>query len=424
MRFGCIADDFTGASDAASFLVKGGMKTLLISGVPDEEKEYGDYEAVVIALKTRTQEREAAVEESLKAARWLKNQGAGQLYIKYCSTFDSTPQGNIGPILDGVLEEFHVPYTILCPALPVNGRIVREGNLYVNGVPLNESPMKNHPLTPMWDSDLSRLMEAQSRYRCLKIGQSQLENPKQVQEAVRQFGEGKEHFYVIPDYCDEKDGERIGRMFGGLSVLSGGSGILEHLAAQWMEESWGQNGIKAKMPPAGTDGRGLLLAGSCSLATRKQIAYAKAHGIPALKMDPRKLSRGEQKEEELWEFIQGRTNALVYSSESPEEIGEASQEEKEAASRLLEGITARLAKRAEEAGYKRMIVAGGETSGAVTKALGYDSYEISESVAPGVPVMIPKQNPSVRLVLKSGNFGQEDFFLTALWMTGGGPESV
>lgn len=418
MRFGCIADDFTGASDAASFLVKGGMRTLLLSGIPDEDRKTEDYDAVVIALKTRTQERSGAVEESLRAARWLREKGAGQIYIKYCSTFDSTPEGNIGPILDAVLEEFHVPYTILCPALPVNGRIVREGNLYVNGVPLHKSPMKDHPLTPMWDSDLARLMEAQSRYRCLKIGCPKGGLLERTRDMIRQFGEEKEHFYVIPDHCSEKDGEQIARMFAELPILSGGSGLLEHLADFWRKGREEQAGTGKEGRSCRTKGPALLLAGSCSLATRNQIAYAKSKGIPAMKMDLRKMAAGEQREEGLWGFIRGRENALVYSSESPGEIGIISAEEKEAASKLLESATARLAKRAVEEGYTRIVVAGGETSGAVTKALGYDSYEISESVAPGVPVMIPVQNPSVRLVLKSGNFGQEDFFLRALGMTG------
>ncbi len=441
MRLGCIADDFTGASDAASFLAKGGLKTLLFSGIPKGEEEVGDWDAAVIALKTRTERRDLAVAESLEAARWLKEQGAGQLYVKYCSTFDSTPEGNIGPVLDGILEEFQVPYTILCPALPVNGRIVRDGNLYVNGQPLHESPMKDHPLTPMWDSDLAILMEAQSRYTCLKIRGRELADGEAVRQRISAFARGREHFYVIPDYCDEEDARRIVKIFGTLPVLSGGSGILQELGermaggkaenmiglgngegrADGAEAEEAGDGPAEESAPAkqalSSAGSALILAGSCSKATRGQIAWAISHGIPAVKMDYRKLTTGEQSEEEIWAFIQNHSQALVYSSESPEEMGEIREKDRGWISDLLEETTARLAKRAVEAGFRRIVGAGGETSGAVTKALGYDSYEIGESVAPGVPVMIPRKDRSMRLVLKSGNFGQADFFERALEMT-------
>lgn len=412
---GCIADDFTGASDAASFLVKGGMQTILFNGIPSGDELAADCQAVVIALKTRTERTDLAVDESLKAARWLKRHGAVQLYVKYCSTFDSTPQGNIGPIMDALLQEEGAACSILCPALPVNGRVVENGHLFVNGVPLHESPMKNHPLTPMWDSSISRLMEPQSKYPCLNLTIGDMERPKEeLQEKIREFGKDHPHFYLIPDYVRDEDAKTIVRQFGSLPVLSGGSGILTELARYHV----GERG-NAKATETGTDGDGLLLAGSCSEMTRKQIAYAQAHGIRSLQIQPLELLAGRQTPEEFWDFLrqQAGVPALIYSSDTPEKVKEIQQAGTETIAELLEQTTAELAKKAVEAGYTRIIVAGGETSGAVTKALGFDSYIIGESVAPGVPVMIPENRPQIRLVLKSGNFGQEDFFLKALKLT-------
>ena len=411
---GVIADDFTGASDAASFIVKGGLRTVLLNGTPGERAEVPDGEAYVIALKSRTQKTEEAVRDTLEAAAWLKAKGVKQLYIKYCSTFDSTPEGNIGPVMDRLLETYDVPCSILCPSLPVNGRTVSGGRLYVNGVPLDESPMRHHPLTPMWDSDVAVLMEAQSRYKCLKTNRLASEDPDALAREVEAFREGKEHFYVIPDYETQADAADIVKAFGKLPILSGGSGLLTDLARQYAGD---RNEENAEDPH--TEGAGLLLAGSCSVATRAQIRYMQEKGIPSLRMEPLKLLEGTQTEEELWQFIrENDREVLIYSSDTPEAVREAQEAGQEKIAALLERTTAHLARTAVENGYTRIIVAGGETSGAVTKALGFNSYIISQSVAPGVPVMIPGTEPELRLVLKSGNFGQEDFFERALRMTG------
>lgn len=448
LLWGCIADDFTGASDAASFFVKGGLKTLLFSGLPSDAPASG-CQAVVIALKTRTQETASAVRDTLQAARWLKSHGAKQLYVKYCSTFDSTPKGNIGPILDALLEEYDLPYTLLCPALPVNGRQVIHGRLYVNGVPLDQSPMGQHPLTPMWDSRIRVLMEAQSKYPCMHVDSSHYLLPaSQITGSIEDFSANHPHFYVIPDYQRDEDAAVIADLFGDLPLLSGGSGLLVELARRLAGDQDGQmtgdqseqmtgdqdgrpTGKPARQPGAdsdgsgrpdvktGTAGPGFLLAGSCSQMTRRQIAYAQSHGIPSLQIIPQKLLDGSQTPEDLWHFIRSHKDqtVLVYSSDSPEHVKAVQQSGKERIAQLLEQTAAQLACKAVEEGYTRILVAGGETSGAVTKALEFDSYMIGESVAPGVPVMIPRNRPELRLVLKSGNFGQEDFFLKALEIT-------
>ncbi len=426
LRFGCIADDFTGASDAASFLVKGGMSVQLINGIPSGDTVVADHiDAAVIALKSRTQETSAAVSDSLEAIRWLKGNGAQQFYFKYCSTFDSTKKGNIGPVADAVMEYLKTPCTLLCPALPVNGRIVKNGELFVNGVPLHESPMKDHPLTPMWDSRIANLMEPQSRYPSVELSGSELHmEPAELQQTLLEKLEKAclsrkdqkpEHFYVIPDYQDDSDAQDIIRLFGDLPFLTGGSGILTGLAARICGEQGGFG-----IPDSAADGGAILLAGSCSKATLGQIEHYKESGGLWRKIDPEKLLSGEDSIDNIWNFIEGNGDrtVLVYSSDTPENVKKVQNLGQEKIAQLLEDTEAEIALRALKSGRKRIIVAGGETSGAVTKKLGFSSYRIGDSVAPGVPVMIPVEDESVRLILKSGNFGQPDFFEKALKMTG------
>lgn len=409
---GCIADDFTGAGDAASFLVQGGLKTVMFNGIPEAEAAVdSDCQAIVIALKTRTQEKKQAVKASLDSARWLTDHGAGQLYFKYCSTFDSTREGNIGPVADALLEAYQEPYTILCPALPVNKRIVEGGCLYVNGVPLHESSMKTHPLTPMWNCDLGVLMEAQSKYRTMKIIREELYQPTaSLQQKISDFGRNKDHFYIIPDFVDDGDARRISELFGHLKILTGGSGLLAKLAGQYRTD---MNLMPDEL--SGTQGKALILAGSCSDMTLRQIQNFKDNGGRWIQVRPDWLLDGEQKTDDIWNQIQeAREELLVYSSESADKVKEYQKNGKLEVASMLEETMAVLAQKAVDAGYKRIIVAGGETSGAVVKKLGYNSYIIGESIAPGIPIMTPAAERSVRLVLKSGNFGQEDFFRRAL----------
>ena len=411
---GCIADDFTGGSDAASFLAAGGMNTILLSEIPEENYRLPeDIEAAVITLKSRTQETSSAVADSLKAIRWLQSAGASHFYVKYCSTFDSTPAGNIGPIVDAVLETLGTEGTILCPALPANGRVVKDGILYVKGVPLAESPMKDHPLTPMWESRIRLLMEPQGKYESLEIPADKLYAPAgELNSRIRDFREGKEHWYLIPDYIDDKDAARIVELFGNMTVLTGGSGVLTELAKH----------LRTRETPAtpykGTEGPAVIVAGSCSTATHAQELWYEANGGASLKLSDEEIQNGTQTPASIWSQMGENEAPLIYSYETPEGL----QKKRNEAGRLLaaqiEETLAQTAAYAVNHGVTRIIAAGGETSGAVTKALGYSAYRIGESVAPGVPVMTPVDNPSVRLVLKSGNFGQEDFFGRALKLTG------
>ncbi len=417
LMMGCVADDYTGASDAASFLIGAGLKTLLFNGIPNEE--ISPCHAVVIALKSRTQEKAAAVQDSLAAFAWLHKQGARHLYFKYCSTFDSTKEGNIGPVLDAVLQNYKAPYSILCPALPVNGRLVKEGVLYVDGVPLSETHMKNHPLTPMWASEIAKLMEPQSQYETLNLPANTLEKgDADIQALLSAFATGKEHFYIVPDYETDAHGEKIAALFGDCTVLSGGSGILAHLAKRYRRQLEQEAGTtNAACFKTKTKGRGLVLSGSCSKATLAQIADFEAKGYPSYALSLADLLSGKETLDSICRFIEkhGEQAVLVHSMGDTKPLADETQKQKVAA--LLENTAAELAKKAVDSGYTRLVVAGGETSSAAIQKLGYAGFEIGESVAPGVPVMMPLANRDIRLVLKSGNFGQVDFFERALNMT-------
>lgn len=413
---GCIADDFTGASDAASFLAKAGLRTVLFNGIPTDSESYGkdEIEAAVVALKTRTQETASAVEDSMKALSWLKEMGAKYFYSKYCSTFDSTPKGNIGPVMDAALELTGAKASILCPALPVNERVVKDGCLYVNGVPLHESPMKNHPLTPMWEADIEKLMEPQSAYPCIKINRDKLYNltKEEIWKELDEFGKDKEHYYIIPDYVEEGDAKRLTEVFGDMILLSGGSGILTELGRRHKKNQDRENEILD-----GTKGKALILAGSCSVATLGQIDTYQNTDNYSYKIDPMKLLGGELNAGLIWERVMRESwgkEILIYSSDSAKQVKEIQKKGADKAAHIIEQTMADLAVLAVENSYTRIIVAGGETSGAVTKALGFDSYYIGKSIAPGVPVMVPLKSKDIRLVLKSGNFGQSDFFMRAL----------
>lgn len=422
---GVVADDFTGASDAASFLTAAGVQTVLVNGTPKQEIALPDETcAVVVALKSRTAPVKEAVKESLEAFAWLKEMGAAQLYLKYCSTFDSTDQGNIGPVVDAVMEQYGYDQTVLCPSLPVNGRTVKNGILYVNGVKLEESSMKDHPLTPMRKSRISDLMEKQGKYPCVDLGEN-YKLPLNVAAG---------RCYLVPDYYEEEHGEQIAEAFGNLPFLTGGSGLVGALGRRYVRlngidkaETQKQKGADSEHAENQAAGNGqviipekkaLLLAGSCSAMTLKQIRQYQQAGHPSARIIPAELLAGSQNLETFWNWVKEQeSGALIYSSAEPEEMKKSQELGREQVAAAIENLLAGLAKKAVENGYTRIIVAGGETSGAVTKALGYDTFLIGPSVAPGVPVMTPLAAQKVRLVLKSGNFGQADFFEKAVNMT-------
>lgn len=427
LLLGCIGDDFSGSSDAASFISAGGLNTILVDGVPDEGFIIPDgCEAIVIALKTRSCAAEHAVEESKRAARWLEAQGVEHFYFKYCSTFDSTPAGNIGPVTDALMELLGSKATILCPALPANERIVQEGILYVKGLPLDESPMKDHPLNPMWDSRIKNLIEAQGAYQGIEVHKSQIKECQDVVNAyVKQEAGDAEHWYIIPDYVDENDAEDIVRLFGDLRLLTGGSGVLRALARYLKSkntvEVTGNNSSFGQRKFEKVNSCGIIIAGSCSVATRGQEIYYMRKGCSSYQLDDHRVSSGDDSPGKIWRLIEPdctKDNApLVYSYATPQELKQKRNEEGMKLARSIEKTLAGVAKYAVESGVERIVVAGGETSGAVTQILGFKAFYIGESIAPGVPILIPVNNKNIRLVLKSGNFGRPDFFEKALEMT-------
>ena len=418
VMLGCIADDFTGASDAASFLANQGIKTLLFNGVPKDTTLMRDCAAIVIAMKTRNIPADEAVRDTLEAFRWLKAQGVEQYYIKYCSTFDSTPKGNIGPDIDAVMEAGGVHYTLLCPSLPVNRRIVRNGTLIVDGKPIAEGHMAQHPLNPIWASSIPELMKPQGKYPCMILEKELLEkNKEEILDEVEKFGEKWEHFYIVPDYETDEQGKKIVEVFGQNPLLTGGSGILEHMAENYKNQYDCSGG---ETLPSWTPGNGIALSGSCSTATCVQCKNYEAEN-PAKIVYPSKLLSGAESVETLWKMAEEdpKREVLFYSAGATDPDSRVYKNEKEAekASAILEKTMAEIGKKAYDAGYTRIISAGGETSSALALALGFDAFIIGESIAPGVPIMIPLHHQNIRIALKSGNFGQPDFFKKAFDMT-------
>lgn len=319
------------------------------------------------------------------------------------------------------MEYLKQKYTILCPALPINGRKVEKGILFVNGVPLAESHMRNHPLTPMLDSRVKNLMETQSRYKAVELFREQLQmKANDLTEWLSGNEKSEEHFYVIPDYVCDEDGKEIVRLFGDLCFLTGGSGILEPLAVRMLDGKKKNTGQPLK---AGAEQSypGVVFAGSCSIATQGQVADYQEKGHLTYQIRPKELLTEEQTKEDILQFIlqHPEEEVLIYSSDRAENVKEIQKLGKEKIASLIEETISSVAVELMKAGYRRFVVAGGETSGAVTKALGFDAFRIGPFVAPGVPVMIPIAEENVRLVLKSGNFGERDFFTKALQMTKG-----
>lgn len=402
IRLGVIADDFTGAGDAASFLVKAGYRVILLTDIADSFDEECD--CVVMAMKIRSVRPEEAKKSVHQVLKFFEKIQVEKIYYKYCSTFDSTKEGNIGVIADYLMEYLDVPYTLLCPSLPVNGRTVKNGILYVNGIPLAESSMKNHPLNPMWASYIPDLMKEQSKYPCYVLNE---ENAKQTLDRLRG---SKEKFYLIPDYASDEDGKRIAQTFPELPLYTGGSGLLEHLKL-------GDNDAAREYRALGSGKKAVILCGSCSQMTGKQIKNYIKKGPPYIRIDSPDLLSGKMTAEKVFEKVMENLPkiTIVFSDGVEKDMKVFSQSKDfEKLSSLMEKLYADLSELALKNGFDRIVVAGGETSGAVTLRLGYHAYHIGKVIAPGVPTLIPIENKKLRLILKSGNFGDERFFTKAL----------
>jgi len=408
MFIGAIADDLTGATDLALMLSRGGLKTIQTIGVPAAGADLGGAEAVVVALKSRTIPAADAVAQSLSAARALLAAGAQQLFFKYCSTFDSTDQGNIGPVADALLDLLGETRTIACPAFPENGRTVYKGYLFVGDVLLSESSMKDHPLTPMRDANLVRVLARQSRNPVSLIARDTVAAGADAIEARLAATTG----IAIVDAIDETDLLAIGRAVRSLRLVTGGSGI-----ALGLPDNFAPNTARrAPGPVVAAPGRSVILAGSCSAATRRQVEVAIAAGTPALQLDPIAIADKSITVADAVDFVlaAGDKPPLVYSSADPTAVAAVqSRLGRAAAGAVVEDFLAEVAARLLERGVTRFLVAGGETSGAVVGALKVGALDIGPEIDPGVPWTLARDGKPIALALKSGNFGAEDFFLKA-----------
>lgn len=417
---GCIADDFTGGTDLAGMLVKAGMRTVQLIGVPDGPPP-ADVDAVVIALKSRTSPVDEAVAESLAALRWLREVGCRQFYFKYCSTFDSTPRGNIGPVADALMRALDTDFTIACPALPANGRTIYQGHLFVGDVPLSESGMRNHPLTPMTDANLVRVLQQQTArkvglvdYVAVSRGDVAI---RERFAALRQQGHG----FAVVDALSNADLDAIGAACADLPLVTGGSGIALGLPQNFRRQGLLASNVVADGLPK-TGGLRAVISGSCSVATQRQVDVMRA-SFPSFNVDPLRLARGDDVVAAALDWAGsriGREPVLIYATATPEAVRQVQAELGVGqAGQLVEQALATIALGLVRAGVGQMIVAGGETSGAVVKALGVKGLRIGPEIDPGVPwtsTLHDDGTPPLALALKSGNFGSEDFFLKA-WNT-------
>jgi uncharacterized protein YgbK (DUF1537 family) len=398
MKIGVIADDFTGASDIALTLAEGGMKTAQFVGIPAGPVAV---DAGVVALKSRTIPVNDAIRQSIAACDWLLSQGAEQIIFKVCSTFDSTDAGNIGQVSQALAERLGVTYVLVCPAFPANGRSVYMGHLFVGDVLLNECGMQDHPLTPMKDADLRRVLARQTTWPVAHVPYGTVARGDTAIRAALP----PDQAMVIVDAISEADLLAIGRAARGQRLLTGGSGIALGLPANF--------GATSGTPPwSGVTGPGVVLSGSCSRATRGQVARYRTQA-PSREVTAAAVMSGATSVRELADWAMTQTiPPLIYSSADPAVVRLAQAEfGRDAVAERIEGLFADLAAELAARGIRRMVVAGGETSGAVVTGLRAQTLHIGPKLAPGVPAL---RHGDMALALKSGNFGAEDFFATAL----------
>lgn len=411
---GCIGDDFTGSTDLANTLVRHGMRSVQLIGTPASAKEI-DADAIVIALKSRSIAADEAVVQSLQALNWLRAAGCRQYFFKYCSTFDSTDAGNIGPVADALLKALGSDFTIACPAFPENGRSVFKGHLFVGDKLLNESGMEHHPLTPMTDANLVRVLARQVK---AKVGlvpyETVARGARAIADAFQRLRADGVRFAIV-DAITDSDLHSIGEAAAELSLITGGSGV-----AVGLPENFRRQGLLTASEGADVlpriEGFAAVLSGSCSVATQGQVEEM-CKSRPAFKIDLLAHAGGDDQvagaiDWALPKLTQGPV--LLYTTDTPEAV-KAIQAKlgRDKAGVLGEELLAQIAVRLVDAGVRRLVVAGGETSGAVVNALGINGLRIGPQIDPGIPWTASLDEPALALALKSGNFGTPDFFVKA-----------
>lgn len=407
MQLGCIADDFTGATDLAGTLVKSGMSAVQLIGVPEGNMPPVEADAGVVALKSRTIPAAEAVAQSIAALDWLRDQGCTQFFFKYCSTFDSTDDGNIGPVADALMAALDTEFTIFCPAFPANGRTIFKGYLFAGDVLLNESGMQDHPLTPMTDPNLVRVLQRQTKSKAGLVDHNTVGQGAGAVRAAFDSLKADGVRMAVVDATNEADLMTIGAAANGMAMVTGGSGIAIGLPNNFKIA----DGAADQLPKVG--GLSAVISGSCSRATQGQVANF-MHNHPAFQIEPLKLAAGQDMAAAALEWALPKIAdgpVLIYSTDQPGEV-QAVQAEigREAAGDMVEQALARVAAGLVEAGVRKLIVAGGETSGAVVGNLGVRGLRIGPEIDPGVPWTVSLGDPEIALALKSGNFGGPNFF--------------
>ncbi|OTA15047.1 type III effector HopAN1 [Xenorhabdus vietnamensis] len=419
IKLGVIADDFTGATDIASSMVQNGWQVALLLVVPNEKTFIPhDVDAIVISLKIRACSADEAIEQSLKSCLWLRHKaGCQQLFFKYCSTFDSTLKGNIGPVIDALMDKFQADISLICPALPVNGRTVVHGHLFVNGQLLDESGMQYHPVTPMKDANLLRLIEQQSKGRA---GLVNLDCVRQGKQAIRHHLESlRQHGirYAIIDAMMMEDLLSIAQSVSDMILVTGGSGLGAALADYHTRQTLATSAIR-DIPPA--KGRKVaILSGSCSAITNQQvIEYKKI--APAMALNVKECINNLEYASLLSEWIVQQSidglAPMLYATQPPEILSLIQQQYGTIkSSHAVEQVFAEVVRKLRQYGFNTFVVAGGETSAQVVQSLGIHQLSIGAPIAPGVPWVYDLYT-DCWLALKSGNFGEVDFFRSALEM--------
>ena len=419
LSLGCIADDYTGASDLANTLTRAGLRTVQTIGVPADDFPLPDVDAVVVSLKSRSIEASLAVARSRASEKWLRGRAADHVLFKICSTFDSTDAGNIGPVMDALRADSGDAIVLVTPAFPETGRTIYKGNLFVGSVPLNESPLKDHPLNPMHDSNLVRVLARQSK---TKIGLVELATLTQGPEAVRKklaelTGQGVGA--VIVDAVFDSDLETIGTVAVDHRLSVGASGIGLGLARALVKSGRAASNASNAISDMPVGGPAACLAGSCSQATLQQVASAE-RVMPVLHLDPEQVIAGKDEACRALAWARDRLKegpVLVASSSTPDEVAALqARHGRDAAGHAIEQAMADIAEGLVASGVRRLVVAGGETSGAVVDRLGIPGFLVGAEIAAGVPVLraVGAKAGDMLLALKSGNFGGPAFFSDAL----------
>jgi uncharacterized protein YgbK (DUF1537 family) len=419
LALGCIADDYTGASDLANTLTRCGLRTVQTIGVPADQLALPEVDAVVVSLKSRSIEAGLAVSRSRAADKWLRGHGARHVLFKICSTFDSTDAGNIGPVMDALRADSGDTIVLVTPAFPETGRTVYMGNLFVGSVPLNESPLKDHPLNPMRDSNLVRVLARQSKCKVSLVDLATVARGPEAARARLADLSGKGFGAAIVDAVFERDLETIGNVALDHRVSVGASGFGLGLARALVASGRVKPGASNTISDAPVGGPAACLAGSCSQATLQQIANAE-QVMAVLHLDPELVVAGRDEARRALAWAKERIKdgpILIASSSTPDQVAALqARHGRDAAGHAIEQAMADIAEGLVQSGVHRLVVAGGETSGAVVDRLGIPGFLVGAEIAAGVPVLraVGAKDGEMLLALKSGNFGGPDFFSDAL----------